>query len=747
MFDPRIFLHRKAVQSASRKIVLLIVSCLLCITAPQTAAFAQSQQQELQQEQQRQREEQRERQQEQERQREEQQTRQQEQERQREEQQTRQQEQERQREQQQQRQEQERQREQQRQSSNASTENNNRNNNGSDSRSTEPNATTTNSPSHTYTPGRNTSSSGTGAAHTYTPEASASGSAYTYTPGASTSGSVHTYTPGSNASSPGTGAPHTYTPGASTSGSAHTYTPSASSSVNPSTSAQGVTTYAPHANGSGAARIESESRDGSRGVGVTSSNGVTTYRPQAQPSAEGPQGQMRFGGCAKLTGDSACKVCQNTGPGSWVCKSNTVWQEIPGNDLPVAGQPQPSNGLRKVGGGDTQSAPGRGSAGTGGNASIGSGRQVVPGTPSSGGLAPAGCTPQGAPGDGPAGAGSSSNCGSQATGIGAASSGAYPSGVGYQNSLGASQQAGSGGVSAGSPVTGDCVPGDGPAGGGCNGNVQTSAQAMGTGTNTADAVPESGNQGSGGEGAQVGAGVGCGAPGDGPAGTDSSANCGAESQNSDSVSKPLSCDELMNYRDNQLEKELNLAVYKRDVYKAGKEKQFENAQDTLNLMNHEWLMGETGAQIAIEVKFVADEVSVLLGFFGEPRIPMRIPKVTPADIISGAGPTVGIIRSYVEDGAQKASDDGAKAAIWRIAEELNPLVAVAHGLADLSENEEGLQDSKDEIQKQAAAIVETARKFNDKEKEEQSKADSLAKIKQSITDYCAPQAVINLAPR
>jgi hypothetical protein len=507
MFHPRVFAHRKAAQSACRKIVLLILSCLLCLSAQQKLAFAQTQEQERekeqerQQEKERQREQQEERQQEKEQQRERQEDRQQEQEQQREQQEERQQEQERQREQQQQQQqqEQERQREQQRQQqsqpSNAPAENNNHNNNGSYSRSAEPNATTANPPSHTYTPG----ASASGSEDTYTPgsnpSSSATGAVHTYTPGASTSGSAHTYTPGNNTSSSGTAAAHTYTPGASASGSAHTYTPSASSSVNPATSAQSVTTYTPHANGSGAARVESESRDASSGVGVTNANGVTTYRPQARPSAEAPQGELRFGGCAKLTGNSACKVCQSTGFGSWECKSNTIWQDIPGNNLPVAGQPPPSTGPRRGSTGGTASAGG-GSAGTGGNASIGSGRQVVPGTPSSGGLAPAGCTPQGAPGDGPAGAGSSSNCGSQATGIGAASSGAYPSGVGYRNSFGASQQAGSGGVSAGSPVAGGCVPGDGPAGGGCNGNVQTSGQQTGATSDTAGALPASGDQGS-----------------------------------------------------------------------------------------------------------------------------------------------------------------------------------------------------------------------------------------------------------
>jgi hypothetical protein len=31
------------------------------------------------------------------------------------------------------------------------------------------------------------------------------------------------------------------------------------------------------------------------------------------------KGEIRAGGCVKLTGNSACQVCQNTAPGSWVC--------------------------------------------------------------------------------------------------------------------------------------------------------------------------------------------------------------------------------------------------------------------------------------------------------------------------------------------------------------------------------------------------------------------------------------------
>jgi hypothetical protein len=166
----------------------------------------------------------------------------------------------------------------------------------------------------------------------------------------------------------------------------------------------------------------------------------------------------------------------------------------PGNNVPVTGQPQPSQGISKGGSGSTQTA-GQGSAVTGTNRPIRPGQQGGNGSPPTGGPATAGCA-TGVPGDGPAGGGSG-NCRGQATGTAAPSPRAFPAGVANQTFAGAGHPTGSGGVSAGSPGAGGCVPGDGPAGG-CNGNVQTTGQVVATNADTGDAFPARGSRESGG---------------------------------------------------------------------------------------------------------------------------------------------------------------------------------------------------------------------------------------------------------
>jgi len=192
------------------------------------------------------------------------------------------------------------------------------------------------------------------------------------------------------------------------------------------------------------------------------------------------------------------------------------------------------------------------------------------------------------------------------------------------------------------------------------------------------------------------------------------------------------CKQLYDYRDNQLETAFNVALTKQDLFKDRKEKDLVLAKDTLNLSNQEWLMGQQGAQIAIELKFFTDELSAFLKALA--------PEAEVVDFIEHVGISIGIVRSAVENGAKKASEDGAKEALWVLSEELSPLVAMEHGVLTRAENERGVEESKAEIQRQVSAIVGTARNWHNKELEAQSAAESIAKIKQRITEYCSAES-------
>lgn len=187
------------------------------------------------------------------------------------------------------------------------------------------------------------------------------------------------------------------------------------------------------------------------------------------------------------------------------------------------------------------------------------------------------------------------------------------------------------------------------------------------------------------------------------------------------------------------------------MFKNEKENQLELAKNSLNLMDKEWLGGQTGAQIAIHVKLFADEVNAFIQLINplESKSLELAAKtgVTTLERVEKAGITIGLARSEMENGAKKASADAGKEAAWKLAESLSPIVAIAHGLSDYTEAEEGIETSTAELQTQVDLLVKSARAWHDKEAEERSKAESIAKIKRQITDYCAKSPEIDIAPR
>ena len=71
------------------------------------------------------------------------------------------------------------------------------------------------------------------------------------------------------------------------------------------------------------------------------------------------QTDKRFGEvCQKLTGDPKCKVCVKGKTNVWSCTSDVIWQEIPGNNLPVPGNDNSSPPSRKSGGGNSETGTG-----------------------------------------------------------------------------------------------------------------------------------------------------------------------------------------------------------------------------------------------------------------------------------------------------------------------------------------------------------------------------------------------------
>ena len=194
--------------------------------------------------------------------------------------------------------------------------------------------------------------------------------------------------------------------------------------------------------------------------------------------------------------------------------------------------------------------------------------------------------------------------------------------------------------------------------------------------------------------------------------------------------RPANCRELLAYRDGDLENDLRAATRRFDLSKQEAESYIETARGTLNLMNEQWLVGETGTEIAIQLKFFADEASAFLHLLapGEHAV---------VDLVERSGVTLGILRSAVENGARAASEEASKEAFWSLSEELSPLIAMQHGSVSYADNEAGMDGYKAEVQRQVAALVKSARRWQDKETEARSESQSIAQLKQRITAFCS----------
>jgi hypothetical protein len=204
--------------------------------------------------------------------------------------------------------------------------------------------------------------------------------------------------------------------------------------------------------------------------------------------------------------------------------------------------------------------------------------------------------------------------------------------------------------------------------------------------------------------------------------------------------KAANCKEALAYEANGLMQDFNHALSNVDLFKEAQVRDFTYARRTLNLMNEQWLIGETGAQIAIEVRFVTNEVNALLK--------VLVPgESTALDLIEKGGVTLGILRSAVENGAKQASEDGAKEAFWVLGEEISPLVAIEHGFLDKAANEAAMEDYKAEVQTQVAVLVKSAKKWHDKEIEAQSKARAIADLQRQIETYCRAKPGLDIPPR
>lgn len=256
----------------------------------------------------------------------------------------------------------------------------------------------------------------------------------------------------------------------------------------------------------------------------------------------------------------------------------------------------------------------------------------------------------------------------------------------------------------------------------------------------------------------------------------------AESKSLRSRPRPLNqykhpnCDVLIGYRDGPLEHDFDVALIKYNLDKEARLDALHNAKAVRDLMEgSEWWGGSTRtrAEIAMKVKLAADLTNSVLktltlargaleaaldgaststvatkmlgdtgqaivkGYQGEAI--QQVEVKTSEKILrltESTGASIEIVKTAVEQGAKKASEDAGKTIAWTIAEDLNPVVGIQHALSDYKEKSEDLDKTEKEIQDHVGALVNSARSWNLKEESAKAKVISLNQIRQEITDYC-----------
>lgn len=218
-----------------------------------------------------------------------------------------------------------------------------------------------------------------------------------------------------------------------------------------------------------------------------------------------------------------------------------------------------------------------------------------------------------------------------------------------------------------------------------------------------------------------------------------------------------SCQELLDYRDHKLAHDFQVAIEQHDLYIAQKEQDFALAKQTAELMDQGWWGGKlTGghgtlfAQVAIDVKFVTDELNSFLAIIN-PQESVVLERIT------AAGDVIDIVHSDVDEGAKEASKEAGKTAYWTLTEDIGKLnkdsqtlqtlggyAGMVHGAADYAEHTEQMEQTQDAIQEDVRNLVQSSRNWQDKAVEAQAKAQMIQQISKAISTYCSTNGDVEI---
>jgi hypothetical protein len=196
------------------------------------------------------------------------------------------------------------------------------------------------------------------------------------------------------------------------------------------------------------------------------------------------------------------------------------------------------------------------------------------------------------------------------------------------------------------------------------------------------------------------------------------------------------CKALTVYRDTQLVRDFDLAMTKYNIFKEGMLKQEDYARETLNLMNDQWWAGQTGAEIAIEVKYYTDLFNDLVGWVN----PLESESVRLAQ---GAAVTVDLVKTEEDEGARKAAGDAATELTKELAKQGGSFLGLGLDTIQHQENQEGMAAYKAEVQRHVRNIESEVSSYRNKMTQSQARVRAISDLVASIDKACNPGSTIS----
>ncbi len=200
--------------------------------------------------------------------------------------------------------------------------------------------------------------------------------------------------------------------------------------------------------------------------------------------------------------------------------------------------------------------------------------------------------------------------------------------------------------------------------------------------------------------------------------------------------KNPNCKELAVYRDAQLIKDFDLAIAKYDIFKQGKLSAEDLEKKTLNLMNDHWWRTQTMVKVAIEVKFYADAFNDIVGLINP--LESKTLKLAQATAVN-----VDLIKTWEEEGAKKAVEDGATELVKEVARGGGSFLGLGLDELQYQERQKGMATFQSEVQRQVRSVEKAVKNYQVNMVQSKARTQAIADLVASIDKACSPVPIFN----